>query len=154
MQTPVIRATAPEDLADIKQLVDATKLFPSELLDEMSADYFNGTADQQFWITYYDESPLAVACYAPEMMASGTWNLYLICVHPNAQGKGIGAALMRHVENELRARGARILLVETSGLDEFELTRKFYRALGYVIEATVRDFYEPGDDKVIFYKTL
>jgi hypothetical protein len=61
---------------------------------------------------------------------------------------------VRHVERALAAGGARLLLIETSGLGSFERTRAFYQALGYVEEARIREFYKAGDDKVIFRKTL
>ena len=54
----------------------------------------------------------------------------------------------------LRGRGERLLLVETSGLGSFDLTRQFYRKNGYDEEARIRDYYGPGDDKVIFRKAL
>ena len=68
------------------------------------------------WLVASSERGIvALAYYAPERMTDGTWNLYLIAVQPDHQGKGIGAALMRHVEAELAAEGQRVLLVETSG---------------------------------------
>jgi ribosomal protein S18 acetylase RimI-like enzyme len=46
------------------------------------------------------------------------------------------------------------LLIETSGVDDFEAQRRFYRGLGYTEEARIRNFYGSGDDKVIFWKSL
>jgi ribosomal protein S18 acetylase RimI-like enzyme len=54
----------------------------------------------------------------------------------------------------LAARGVRLLLVETSGLPAFEGTRGFYRARGYAEEARIRDFYQAGEDKIVFRKLL
>jgi RimJ/RimL family protein N-acetyltransferase len=54
----------------------------------------------------------------------------------------------------LAARGERILLVETSGLPEFERTRAFYAKHGYEEEARIREFYRAGEDKVVFRKAL
>ncbi len=97
---------------------------------------------------------MGVAYFAPEPYAYGTWNLYFIAVHPDRQGEGRGATLLRHVEQTLAARGARVLLVETSGVPNFERTRAFYRKQGYDEEARIREFYKAGDDKVIFRKAL
>jgi ribosomal protein S18 acetylase RimI-like enzyme len=100
------------------------------------------------------QEPVAVAYCAPERLTAGTYNLYLIAVHKDFQGKGIGSQLMNHVELLLNSQGYRVLLVETSGLPEFELTRKFYDKCNYSREAVIRDFYDEGEDKVIFWKKL
>lgn len=97
---------------------------------------------------------MAVAYAAPERMTAGTWNLYLIAVHPWHQGRGRGTALLRHVERALAMRGTRVLLVETSGLPAFARTRAFYRTNGYVEEARIREFYAAGEDKVVFREAL
>lgn len=150
-----IRAVVPGDVPALKALIDATALFPSHMLDDMLASYFEqGSTGLQAWLTDDEGGPASVAYYAPERMTDGTWNLYLIAVHPQRQGGGRGSALLRHVEATLAMRGERVLLIETSGLPEFERTRAFYRGNGYGEEARIRDFYQSGEDKVIFRKAL
>lgn len=150
----VIRPAVTEDLAALRLVIDATDLFPSDMLGDMMAGYFTDDATQEMWFTCDDGGPIAVAYCAPERMTSGTWNLYLLAVHPDHHGKGVGAAVMRHVEGTLAAKGERLLLVETSGAPAFEGTRAFYRACGYEEEAHIRDFYQAGEGKVVFRKAL
>jgi ribosomal protein S18 acetylase RimI-like enzyme len=87
-------------------------------------------------------------------MTEGTWNVLLMAVCPTVQGEGYGGLLLRSIEAELRSRNARVALVETSGLDTFARTRKFYRECGYEEEARIRDFYAAGEDKIVFRKAL
>jgi hypothetical protein len=47
-----------------------------------------------------------------------------------------------------------VLIIETSGSDGYEATRRFYRNHGYDEEARIREFYGPSDDKVVFWKAL
>ncbi len=135
-------------------VIDATGLFPSSMLAEMIAGFLSGETDERWLTLEQDGGPVAIAYCAPERMAEGTWNLPLIAVDPDRQGIGLGGALMGQVEDALRADGQRLLLVETSGEPEFERTRKFYRQLAYIEEARIRDYYSPGDDKIVFWKKL
>ena len=94
-------------------------------------------------------------CYTePEELAEGTWNMLALAVRPDLQGKRLGSALVAAAEQHLRGRKQRILIVDTSGTDGFEMTRKFYAQNGYEEEARIRDFWAPGDDKVTFRKAL
>jgi ribosomal protein S18 acetylase RimI-like enzyme len=107
-----------------------------------------------FWASYDDGSPKAVAYCVTEAMTVGTWNLLLIAVNPDRQGNGIGAQLMSFVEAKRASEGARVLLVETSGTDDFIRTRALYAQLGYDEEARIREYYDAGDDKIVFRKAL
>ena len=138
-QGAAARPVAPIDVPALKALIDAIGLFPSDML----APYLEQQpAGSQFWLTNDEGGPVSVAYCAPERMTEETWNLYLIAVHPQHQGKGRGSALLRRVEAVLAERGERVLLVETSGLPEFSRTRAFYLGNGYAEEARIRDFYK------------
>jgi ribosomal protein S18 acetylase RimI-like enzyme len=155
MQTDTnIRPVMPGDIPALKATIDANGLFPSDMLDDMISDYFDNENGSNFWFTYEDGEPVAIAYCAPERMTEGTWNLYLIAVHPDYQGKGLGTSMLHYIEQMLAARGERVLLVETSGLASFERTRAFYRKCGYEEEARIREFYQVGEDKIIFRKFL
>ena len=151
----VIREIQPKDLKRLKEVIDSTGLFPSALLDDMTNDFFTNQDTSEIWLTKeVDNIPVAVVYCAPERMTEGTFNLYLIAIDQKFQGKGIGSEMMTYVENLLHEKGNRILIVETSSLPEFELTRKFYDNLGYSREAVIREFYQEGEDKVVFWKKL
>jgi ribosomal protein S18 acetylase RimI-like enzyme len=156
-------------LDDTKALIDlaaASGLFDpnqtdslAQMLDQHFSDREtaleegkNGTQD--IWLTDDDNEPVGMAYIAPERMTEGTWNLYLIAVHPDRQKQGRGKALLRHVEQMLTERGERILLVETAGTDDFEYVRAFYRKNDYEEEARIREFYAAGVDKIVFRKAL
>lgn len=148
-----IRNVVASDLPHLKTVIDSSELFPSEMLDEMMEGYFAGT-EESIWLTADEDRPTFVAYCAPEKMTEGTWNLYLVAVHDSLQGSGVGRKVLHYLENLLVEKKARILIVETSGLPEFEPTRAFYKKCNYTEEARIRDFYEAGDDKVVFWKSL
>ncbi len=154
----MIRPVAPADTDPLMAIAKASGLFSHEELAEvggMLAAHFAGElGEDHHWITDDDDGPAAVAYFAPEPFADGVWNLYLLAVVPSQQGSGRGAAIVSHVEEQAASRGARIVLIETSGLPRFEKTRTFYAKCGYDEEARIRDYYGAGDDKIVFWKKL
>ncbi|MEM1323211.1 MAG: GNAT family N-acetyltransferase [Bacteroidota bacterium] len=153
MSTLKIRTVVASDLKNLKVVIDSSELFPSELLDDMIAGYLAGE-EESIWLTADSDAPTFVVFCAPEKMTEGTWNLYLIAVHANLRGTGIGRQVMNYLERLLLDKGVRVLLVETSGLPEFERTRHFYLNCNYTLEARIRDFYQAGEDKIVFWKAL
>lgn len=150
----MIRPTQPEDKPAILAIAGAIGFQPDEIetLGEMLADHLKGNGE--LWFTDDDQGLVGVAYCAPERMTSGTWNLLFIAIHPDQQGQGRGTALIHQVEQTLMAQGVRLLLVETSGVPDFDPTRQFYRHCGYEEEARIREFYDAGDDKIVFRKAL
>jgi GNAT superfamily N-acetyltransferase len=152
-----IRPATCGDVAMILEVVRSSSLFAPDELAHVAATldrYIAEITDGGCWLVYDRSGIAGVAYYAPEAMTAGTWNLFMWAVSPHRQGQGVGAALVRSVEQDLHGRGARVLLIETSGVSEFSWQRAFYTDLGYVQEAVIRDFYDTGDDKVVFYKAL
>ena len=45
-----------------------------------------------------------------------------------------------------------MIAVETSSRPDYFPTVSFYRHRGYRLEATVKNYYAPGDDKLIFVR--
>ena len=153
-----IRRAQPADRQAMQSLVADVGLFAAEELDDVGDTleaFFSGQAGSDCWVVgVAGAAVVALGYYAPERMTRGTWNLYLLAVHPDHQGMGHGRGMVQFVEDDLRSRGARLLLIETSGVPEFGAQRAFYAGLGYRQEAVIREFYDAGDDKVIFAQDL
>jgi ribosomal protein S18 acetylase RimI-like enzyme len=83
-----------------------------------------------------------------------SYDLYWIVVAPTAQGCGVGRALLELAERAVAARGGGNLYIETSSRRAYERSRRFYRRAAYRQVARLRDFYGPGDHKVMFCKEI
>ena len=158
-QTPLaLRSSLPADQASLEHLAVASGLFQQSEIGEFSgmmSAYFAGETQGDFWISCVQDGVVTGAGYCgPEGFADRVHNLYFIAVEPALQGMGQGSAILAEVEQKLRSEGARMLIIETSGQGSFELTRRFYRKHGYDEEARIREYYGPGDDKVVFRKAL
>ena len=150
-----IRKVEKGDIPALKSVLDSSKLFPSVMLEDMLSDFLNNHHSTDIWFTTVkEEKPISIGYCAPERLTEGTYNLYAIAVHADEQGNGIGRKMMEYIEHELRKGGNRVLIVETSGLPGFQLTRDFYLKCNYIQQAVIPDFYEEGDDKIVFWKKL
>ncbi|MUH73213.1 GNAT family N-acetyltransferase [Psychrosphaera haliotis] len=109
--------------------------------------------DDEIWFTALENEPVGFAYCAPEPVTSGTWNLLMLWTKEGYKGKGFGRSLVSAVESELKSRGARLLIVETSQLPEFETARAFYEKYGFTFEAEVKNFFADGDNKLIYTKS-
>lgn len=149
-----IRPTSQIDLPAIAEITEQAGLFPPEMLSEPISGYPEEDGSS-IWFTALSGDQVIGFCYAvPEMLAEGAWNLLAIGVSQAEQREGHGAGLMRAVEAALKATDQRILIVDTSSHGDFERARRFYLALGYEHEATIRDFWAEGDNKITFRKAL
>jgi ribosomal protein S18 acetylase RimI-like enzyme len=162
----------------IVQILDATRVFSSgevdvalELFDEAFTSHASpsSSADVSSATTAYRLPPTATsyaflgafmpdndlvgyACYGATPETDRTFDLYWIAVDPAVQGAGSGTLLLTEVEQQLQGQNARMLIVETSSRSAYAPTRRFYEKRGYAEAARVREFYAPGDDRIIFTK--
>ncbi len=93
---------------------------------------------------------LGFICYEQRIPTVGTFDVLWLAVAQSAHGRGIGRALIRHMEEDVLARGGYLALAETSGRPDYEGTRRFYESCGYEVSGRVKDFYRRGDDMVLF----
>lgn len=110
------------------------------------------TTGYTFIVDREGDRVLGFSCYGPRDLTSGVFDLYWIAVDSSSHRNGVGRRLLNATEQAVREAGGRMLIAETSGTPHYEPTRKFYSGMGYVLEASIKDFYERGDDLAIFVK--
>jgi ribosomal protein S18 acetylase RimI-like enzyme len=155
----MIRPTLPADTPALLALTEGTGLFSPadlEVLDSVLTAYHDeNAAEGHRCVTLEDEGRvIGFAYYAPAALTDRTWELWWIVVGKQTQGRGVGGQLLRHVEEDMRAQNGRLLMVETSSLPSYELTRRFYVKQGYDEAAVLKDYYADGHDMVLYRKRL
>jgi ribosomal protein S18 acetylase RimI-like enzyme len=150
-----IRNTEKSDIELLKNVVDSSELFPSEMLEEMMSNYLKDPESEELWYTcLLNDIIIGFAYCVPEKLTEGTFNILAIGVLKEFQGKGIGRSIITHIEEQLKDLGKRIIIIETSSEDSYQKTRKFYEGLNYRLEATIHDFWSEGDDKLVYWKKI
>ena len=156
----IVNDARPEDMKSVRRFSVETGMFEQQESGEVEQQLLaviGGQAPGTVLTAQQDAMVVGAGYFAPEPFSDRCWNLYFLVVDKQHHGSGIGSCLVDEIEQRLRELGpglARILLIETSSTPHYLNTRAFYLARGYTLEATVRDFYGPGDDKVIFWKQL
>jgi ribosomal protein S18 acetylase RimI-like enzyme len=152
-------ALRPEDRAGVRELVASTGFFRAdeieiavELVEERLAR--GAMSGYEFIFADLDGRLAGYACYGPIPCTTGSFDLYWIAVDPRCQRHGIGRALMSAVESRIAARGGQRIYIDTSGKDQYASTRAFYERNGFHCDARLKNFYAPGDDRVIYAKLL
>ena len=114
-----------------------------ELIDVALND--PGQMDYLFLLAVDDnDQPIGYACYGPTPLTDGTFDLYWIAVAADLSGKGIGTSLLQAVEEDIKRRNGRMLIIETSSGEEYTKTRQFYLKNDYPLAEAIKDFYRPG----------
>jgi GNAT superfamily N-acetyltransferase len=159
VEVAMIRPTEPEDTPGLIELARRTEVFkPLELaaLGEVLDDYHAKEREHGHRSITYERAGRAIgfAYYAPASMADRAWYLYWIAVEKAEQAHGIGSALLRATEDDIRRERGRLILIETSSLPHYGPTRQFYGKHGYAQGCVLSDFYADGDDLVVFSKRI
>jgi len=97
---------------------------------------------------------LGYACYGEIACTRGSFDLYWIGVHEQARHLGLGRRLLAEVERRVAAAGGRAIWVETSGRELYAPTHAFYLRCGYELVARLPEFYDPGDDKLVYVRKV
>jgi ribosomal protein S18 acetylase RimI-like enzyme len=155
----MIRPTVPADTPLLLDIAEGTGVFkPMEIqaLREVLDDYHDEMHKHGHRSVTFekDGQVLGFAYYAPTAMTDRNWHLYWIAVNKQSHARGVGSQLLRFVEDAIRRENGRQLLIETSSLPHYNLTRRFYLKHGYEKACVQPDFYADGDDMVVFRKRL
>lgn len=155
----IIRPMTTKDKSAIMQMLRKLPQFkPDELIvaEEVLDSYVKAQEHSGYHVRVAEASSsiTGYVCYGPAPLTEGTWDIYWLAVSSDEQRQGVGRALITSAEIDIKKAGGRLVLIETSSRAEYEGARRFYRSQGYELACRIANFYAPGDDKLIFQKTL
>lgn len=159
-QTITLRQTVtPADRDHVRAIVESTGMFRPdevdvavELVDERLAK--GEPSGYYFVFAELGGQVVGYACYGPIACTVSSYDLFWIAVRQDQQGAGLGRKMIEQCERLIQAAGGNRIYIDTSGRAQYTPTRRFYERCDYILEASLQDFYAPGDDRVIFVKVL
>ena len=157
----MLASLEPRHREKLVSLLEATTEFNKEdvtvALELIDIALGDPSANDYRFIVYEDQDQsdvLGYACFGATPMTEGCFDLYWLVVAPAARRGGVARELLGAVEQALRRHHARLVRVETAGLDSYAAARSLYQKAGYECAARLRDFYHPGNDLCIYTKYL
>lgn len=153
------RQIKPTDVAAIKIIVRASGFFSAaeiEIAVELAEEKLELGPDSSYEFLFAEDAGRVVgyACWGLIPATVGSYDLYWIAVQPELRGRGLGKKLLMETEKFIFDAGGRRIYVDTSSRQQYEPTRLFYEKCGYHQGALLKDFYAPGDGKIIYVKIL
>jgi ribosomal protein S18 acetylase RimI-like enzyme len=156
LTAPALRPLTAADRRRIEDITRAVRVFRDDEIPVALEVFDAATAGSPDYVALgavLEGQLVGWICWGPTPCTLGTYDLYWMAVDPRTQSAGVGTALVREMEGRL-AGSARLIVVETAGRPDYRPTRAFYEARGYRRAAVIPDFYAPGDDQVVYLKTL
>jgi len=149
-----------EDIESVRNIVESTGFFHDhevavavELVEERLV---LGLESGYFFVFMEDSADnlLGYTCYGEIGCTRQRYDIYWMAIRNDMRGKGLGKLLMTDTEKQIALKKGEIIYLETSSRELYLPTRMFYEKIGYIKEAEIKDFYDDGDNKVIYSKRL
>ena len=155
-----IRPLQPEDRSRVEAIIrSADNFHPAdiriaiELIDDAISK--NEASDYIVHVLEDAEGRVqAYVCFGQNPLTDHTFDFYWMVIDRELQGRGMGLMLFQYVETQVRERGGKLLMCETSSLETYDRVVRMYEKLGYQSVGRIKNFYREGDDKLIYVKEL
>jgi D-alanine-D-alanine ligase len=147
----------PSDMKIVRDIVVSSGFFSEAEIDvavELVQERLNKGLASGYHFLFAERKGAIIgyACFGPIPCTLESYDVYWIALKNELRGGGLGRLILKQVENKIMEMGGKRIYVETSSRDQYKPTQSFYRRCGYREEAVLKDFYSPGDHKVIFLK--
>jgi len=149
----------PSDQAAVGDIVASSGFFrPDEIpvaVELVSERLENGPeSGYEFVFAEVNGELVSYGCFGLIPCTLCSYDFYWLATLEEYRGQGIGKIVLQEVEKAIERMGGKGIYIETSSLPKYDPTRAFYLKNGYIEKARFEDFYDVGDDKVVYVKKL
>lgn len=150
----------PEERQALKTILESSGFFYDfevEVALSLADETFEHGAEKSgyHWVKLTEDGKvIGFANFGLNPSSVHSYDLYWVAVLEEYRMKHYGSLILKESEKRIRQLGGKIVWIETSGRPLYEPTRHFYLKNGYELEGTLRDFYGPGDAKLVYRKEL
>jgi ribosomal protein S18 acetylase RimI-like enzyme len=148
----------PEDCESVRRIVVSSGFFSPdevrvavELVEERLGKGLE--SGYHFLFAEHEGRVVGYTCFGPIACTKASYDLYWIAVHNDFRGLAIGRHLLFKTLQIIESLGGVRIYVETSSRPQYAPTRSFYSKHGFEQEAVLKNFYDHGDDKIVYSKS-
>ena len=157
----IVFRTEPQgsDVEDVRQIVASTGFYNeneiSVAVDLVQERLDRGLAcDYLFIFADYGGRAVSFVCFGPIPCAKNNFEMYWMATHGDYRRKGIGREILKRVERVVWAFSGRALYLSTSSKQIFMSTREFFLKSNYRVDATLFNFYDENEHRMVFTKSF
>jgi ribosomal protein S18 acetylase RimI-like enzyme len=151
MNAPAIPAVRRATAGDIEAMLRLESEFPTDRLDRRHLRHLLVRANADVFVLDHAGAAIANAVTLYRR-GSRSARLYSLAVAPAQRGRGLGATLLAAAETAASQRGCERIVLEVRPDNAAAL--RLYRARGYVVTGTRKEFYEDGSEALRLWKHL
>jgi ribosomal protein S18 acetylase RimI-like enzyme len=149
----------PDDCLSVRKIIESTGFFNNEEIEvavELVQERLTKGASSGYYFLFSEKAGevIGYTCFGPIPCTQASFDLYWIGVREGFRSLGLGKELLAGSERIIAGLGGKRIYIETSSRTQYRPTRMFYQRCGYSEEAILKDFYAPGDHKVIYVKII
>lgn len=149
----------PSDIETVREMALSTKFFRDDeipvavsLVEERLSQ--GKASGYEFIFLEIDGKPVAYCNFGLIPCSLLSYDLYWIVTHNDFRGKGLGSILLKETEKQISKLGGKAVYIETSSKEYYLPTQRFYEKNDYDLKARFEDFYDLGDDKLVYVKKV
>ncbi|MEZ5196318.1 MAG: GNAT family N-acetyltransferase [Bacteroidales bacterium] len=149
----------PGDVDHIEEIVESTGFFREDeiiVACELPEERLTKGLESGYEFVFIEHNgkPIAYSCFGLIPCTLVSYDLYWIVTHNDYRGNGVGSMLINETEKQIKALGGKTIYVETSSKPQYLPTRMFYEKNQYLLKTTFEDFYDVGDNKLVYIKKV
>lgn len=153
------REVRQDDQSQVESIVRSSGFFREDEIEiavELVKERLDkgGASGYEFIFAESEGNTVGYSCFGLIPCTLYSFDLYWIAIHRDHMNRGIGSILLNETETSIRIMGGNSVYAETSSKELYAPTRAFYIKKGYLEKARFEDFYDRGDDKIVFVKHI
>ncbi|MBI3944768.1 MAG: GNAT family N-acetyltransferase [Armatimonadetes bacterium] len=157
-----IRQMADRDIETVLRIIRAHDAFDGECADRDLRGYPGDPARRRspheaYFVAVDDDSGEVIGVsgyFTDRYRTPGIFWLGWTYVDERFRRRGAGSALLRHVVQQVREKGARKLYIDTGSAPSYQAAVALYQRFGFAVEGQLKDYYGDGEDFLILGRRI